>query len=90
MSPETGSDPNNIVLSRELYNLILRVAIVPVVLFLIGLSWVIINRLMSPEGRQARRSREIRKAVAARQARLSAVGREKTATDNAGKVSDEN
>jgi hypothetical protein len=66
------------VLSRELYDLILRVAIVPVVLFLIGLSWVIINRLMSPQARQARRNREIRKAVAKRQARLAAAEREKS------------
>jgi hypothetical protein len=78
--PETGpiSDPNNAVLSRELYDLILRVAIVPVILFLIGLSWVIINRLMSPQARQARRNREIRKAVAKRQAHLAAAEREKT------------
>ena len=37
-------------------------------LFLIWFSWFLINRLMSPERRQERRNREIRKAVAEREA----------------------
>jgi hypothetical protein len=68
MPTEPISDPNNPVLSRDLYELILHYATIPVLLFLVWLSWVIINRLMSPEWRQKRRSREIQKAVAARNA----------------------
>ncbi len=78
MPPDPISDPNNPVLSRELYNLILRVATIPVLLFLIALTWVIINRLMSPQLRQQRRNREIRRAVEAREARMAAAS-EKTA-----------
>ena len=54
-----------------------------ILLFLIGLSWVIINRLMSPEWRQERRNREIRRAVAARQALLAETrpANEATAAD---------
>jgi len=62
------ADPNNPVLSRELYEQILHYATIPVLLFLIWLSWFLINRLMSPERRQERRNREIRKAVAEREA----------------------
>jgi hypothetical protein len=62
------ADPNNPVLSRELYEQILHFATIPVLLFLIWFSWFLINRLMSPERRQERRNREIRKAVAERDA----------------------
>ncbi len=62
------ADPNNPVLSRELYEKILHNATIPVLLFLIWFSWFLINRLMSPARRQERRNREIRKAVAAREA----------------------
>jgi hypothetical protein len=61
-------DPNNPVLSRELYETILHYATIPVLLFLIWFSWFLINRLMNPERRQERRNREIRKAVAEREA----------------------
>ncbi len=61
-------DPNNPVLSRQLYEQILHYATIPVLLFLIWFSWFLINRLMNSERRQERRSREIRKAVAERQA----------------------
>ena len=69
MPPDTVSDPNNPVLSRELYDLIIRGATLPVLLLLIGLSWLIISRLMNSEWRRERRNREIRRAVEARQAR---------------------
>lgn len=70
MTDPTGPipDPNNPVLSRELYEQILHYATIPVLLFLIWFSWFLINRLMSPERRQERRNREIRKAVAERKA----------------------
>jgi hypothetical protein len=61
-------DPNNPVLSRELYEQIIHYATIPVLLFLIWFSWFLINRLMNPERRQERRNREIRKAVAEREA----------------------
>ena len=83
MPPDQASDAgsNTVVLSRELYNLILRGATIPVLIFLIWLSWIIINRRMSPEWRQKRRSREIRQAVAAREARLAEAAREKAMSE---------
>lgn len=72
MPPDQVSDPNTVVLSRELYNLILRAATLPVLLLLIALSWYIINWLMNSDRRQERRNREIRKAVAARKALMAA------------------
>jgi hypothetical protein len=54
--------------SREIFNLVLLVATLPALAFVIWLSWLIVNRLMSPEWQQKRRSRQIRKAVAERQA----------------------
>jgi hypothetical protein len=84
MPPDQASDAsNNVVFSRELYNLILRGATIPVLIFLIWLSWIIINRRMSPEWRQKRRNREIRQAVAAREARLAEAAREKATADEA-------
>ena len=70
--PPDVADPNNPILSRELYDQILRYATVPVLLFLLWLSWFLINRLMSPERRQERRNREIRRAVAERKAQQEA------------------
>ncbi len=81
MPQESSDDQSSADSSRDLYNLILRIATLPVLLLLIGLSWVIINRLMSPERRQERRNREIRKAVAARKARIEAAASEKTDSD---------
>lgn len=77
MQPDPIPDPNNAPLSRELYEAILRGSAIPVLLLLIVLSWFIINYLMNPKRRQERRNREIRKAVAAREALLA-----KTATDH--------
>ena len=62
MQPEQGD---------SLYEIILRIAALPVLALLIFFSWVIINMLMSPEWQQKWRNRQIRKAVAARQARLA-------------------
>lgn len=68
MDPEPVVDPNNPVLSRELYERIIHYATIPVLIFLIWFSWFLINRLMNPARRQERRNREIRKAVAEREA----------------------
>ncbi|HZT42207.1 MAG TPA: hypothetical protein VFA07_08455 [Chthonomonadaceae bacterium] len=62
MQPEQGD---------SLYEVILRIAAVPILALLIFFSWVIINYLMNPRWQQERRNRQIRKAVAARQARLA-------------------
>ena len=48
MPPDPVSDPNNPVLSRDLYEQVMHYATIPVLLFLILLSWFLINRLMSP------------------------------------------
>ncbi|HLK60285.1 MAG TPA: hypothetical protein VKU00_27225 [Chthonomonadaceae bacterium] len=81
MPPDSIPDPNNPVLSRDLYDQILHYATIPVLLFLIWLSWFIINRLMSPEARQARRNREIRRAVAERKALQEAEEAKQAASD---------
>ncbi len=70
MDPETVTDPNNPILSRDLYEKILHYSTIPVLLFLIWLSWFLISRLMDPKRRQERRNREIRKAVAEREAMM--------------------
>lgn len=54
--------------SRDVYNMVLLIATLPALAFVIWLSWIITNRLMSPEWQQKRRSKQIRKAVAERQA----------------------
>ena len=73
MPPDAVPDPNNPILSRDLYDQILHYATIPILLFLIWLSWFIINRLMNPARRQERRNREIRKAVAERQALMEST-----------------
>jgi len=67
----------------DLYALILRYATVPVLLMLLVLSFVIINFLMSTKWQQARRNKQIRKAVAAREALLArhTAEREEAAAD---------
>lgn len=54
----------------NLYDVILRIAAWPVLALLILVSWWAINYLLNPKWQQKRRNRQIRKAVAARQARL--------------------
>ncbi len=56
------------VVSREVYERVLALAALPVLAFVVWLSWIITNRLMSPEWQQKRRSAQIRKAVAEREA----------------------
>ena len=56
------------VASREIYNTVLAVATLPALAFVVWLSWIICNRLMSPEWQQKRRSKQIRRAVAERAA----------------------
>jgi hypothetical protein len=69
---ETETQPVTNPFDPVLYDTILRYAVVPVLLLLLFLSWLIISRLMSPKWQQERRNRQIRKAVAARQARQAA------------------
>jgi len=51
----------------DLYDRIIQVATWPVLILLILMSIAIINFLMSPKWQQARRSKQIRKAVAERE-----------------------
>ncbi len=69
MPPDSAPDPDNPLLSRDLFDHLFRGASVLVFLLLMWLSWRILSRLMSPEWQQERRSRAIRKAVASREAR---------------------
>ena len=59
------------VVSREGYNTVLLVAALPALAFVIWLSWMITNRIMSPEWQQKRRAKQIRKAVAERAALMA-------------------
>ena len=59
------------VVSREVYNRVLAVAALPALAFVIWLSWMITNRIMSPEWQQKRRAKQIRKAVAERAALMA-------------------
>ena len=59
------------VVSREVYNTVVAVAALPALAFVIWLSWIITNRLMSPEWQQKRRAAQIRKAVAERAALMA-------------------
>ena len=69
MPPDPNSSPTTTLISRELYEQIIHYSIVPVTLLLIGMGWyILIYFFFSPKRRQERRSREIRRAVAARQA----------------------
>ena len=58
------------VISRDVYEMVLRIAALPALAFLLWLSWIIINLLFNPRWRQEKRNREIRKAQAERQALL--------------------
>jgi hypothetical protein len=59
------------VVSREVYEAVILIATLPALAFVIWLAWLITNRLMSPEWQQKRRSRQIRKAVAEREALMA-------------------
>ena len=61
------------VVSREVYNTVILIAAVPALIFVVWLSWIITNRLMSPEWQQARRNKQIRKAVSERAALMSEI-----------------
>jgi len=54
---------------HDLYATILRYATLPVLFLILLLCFVITNFLMSPRWQQARRNKQIRRAVADRQAR---------------------
>jgi hypothetical protein len=56
---------------HDLYATILRYATLPVLLLVLALCFVITNFLMSTRWQQARRNKQIRKAVAERQARVA-------------------
>lgn len=77
MPDDPNAAPNPNVLSRELYNQIVGGATIPVLVFLIWMSWFLINRYMSVERRQERRNREIRKAIAEREERFGKPAGEK-------------
>ena len=68
MQSEHGSD---------LYALILRYATLPVLLLVLTLCFVITNYLMSTKWQQARRNKQIKKAIAAREALLAQHAAEK-------------
>ncbi|HLJ55352.1 MAG TPA: hypothetical protein VKT77_09955 [Chthonomonadaceae bacterium] len=57
--------------SRDVYHIVLGVAAIPVLAFVIWLSWVITNKLMSPDWQRKKRAREIRKAMAEREALMA-------------------
>jgi len=63
---------------------VLRIATVPALLFVIWLSWIITNRLMSPDWQRKRRNAQIRKAVAEREALMAELHSASTVskTDN--------
>lgn len=54
------------VISRDVYERVLQIATLPATLFVIWLSWLIINLMFNPRWRQERRNRQIRKEQAAR------------------------
>ena len=56
---------------REIYELVLLIATLPALGFVIWLAWLITNKLMSPEWQQKRRSAQIRKARAEREALMA-------------------
>jgi hypothetical protein len=56
---------------REVYEIVLLIATLPALAFVIWLAWMITNRLMSPEWQQKRRSAQIRKARAEREALMA-------------------
>jgi hypothetical protein len=56
---------------REIYELVLLIATLPALGFVIWLAWMITNKLMSPEWQQKRRSAQIRKARAEREALMA-------------------
>jgi hypothetical protein len=57
--------------SRDVYEAVLLIAALPALGFVIWLSWMIVNRLMSPDWQRERRNRQIRKAAAARAALMA-------------------
>ena len=60
------------VISRDVYERVLQIATVPATIFVIWLSWVIINMMFNPKWQQERRNRQIRKAKAERDALMAA------------------
>jgi hypothetical protein len=57
--------------SRDIYHIVLGVAAIPVLGFVIWLSWVITNKLMSPDWQRKKRAKEIRKAMEERAALMA-------------------
>lgn len=66
----------NEVVSRDVYEMVLLIAALPVLAFVIWLAWLITNRLMSPDWQRKRRNRQIRKAVAERAALMAELDTE--------------
>lgn len=68
---------------RDIYELVLVIASLPVLAFLIWLSWFFINLLFNPRWQQERRRRQILKAQQARQELLEAMReKDKSALQN--------
>lgn len=58
---------------QNFYDTVLQYASLPVLLLIIFLCWIITNFLMSMRWQRGRRSKQIRKAAAARQAQVAAA-----------------
>jgi hypothetical protein len=74
--------PTNNLYDQNVYDTVLRWAALPVLALIILLCWGITNRLMSPEWQEKRRNKQIRKAVAARNARLARSAAANEAADS--------
>ena len=58
---------------NDIYELVLRIASLPVLAFLLWLSWFIINLLFNPRWQQERRNKQIRKAQQERKELMEAM-----------------
>lgn len=58
---------------QDIYELVLKISSLPVLAFLLWLSWFIINLLFNPHWQQERRNKQIRKAQQERQELMEAM-----------------
>ena len=80
MDPDQSTSTQVVTVDRGLYDKILKYSGLPILIILVLASWGIINYLMSPKWQQARRNKQIRRAVAERQALME---EQQAANDNA-------
>jgi len=78
------TEPTNKVYDSDIFDLVLRVAALPVLIGIVIFIIIVTNRMMSPKWQEARRNKQIRKAVAARQVLMA-----KRMAENEGTVSEE-